>query len=142
MDNKDLNKSDHSSDSDGGAEKHDHGKPAAHKGRRPPPPVAPTKPHEKIAEGLPPVSGRDKSAVEEIKGGEEPYRERPIQLVKIDHDLGRFRACEQGMRILQGLEGNIGIVAFTGLYRTGKSFTLNLLLDKLGKGVRRGYSRP
>jgi len=37
--------------------------------------------------------------------------------------------------VLRNIEGNIGIIAFTGLYRTGKSFTLNLLLDKLDKGV-------
>ena len=75
----------------------------------------------------------DKPSVEESKGV--AFKDRPIQLVKINHDIGKFQICDAGLKILQQIEGNVGIVAFTGLYRTGKSFTFNLLLDKLGKGV-------
>lgn len=83
------------------------------------------------SECLPPIA---KCSVVEEK--EMVFRDRPVQLVKIDPNIGKFQLCEQGLKILRGIEGNIGIVAFAGLYRTGKSFILNLLLDKLGKGVR------
>eukprot|EP01022_Parablepharisma_sp_SALTPOND_P014259 TRINITY_DN1924_c0_g1_i1.p5 TRINITY_DN1924_c0_g1~~TRINITY_DN1924_c0_g1_i1.p5 ORF type:complete len:265 (-),score=35.00 TRINITY_DN1924_c0_g1_i1:4132-4926(-) len=63
------------------------------------------------------------------------FQDKPIQLIKINHDQNKFQVCEEGLRLLQQIDGNLGIVAFTGPYRTGKSFTLNLLLDKVGKGV-------
>lgn len=83
-------------------------------------------------EVLPPIKPPSQKNVEEDKGS---FEDRPIQLVKINPDIGKFQVCEQGLKILRRIEGNIGIIAFAGLYRTGKSFTLNLLLDKLGKGV-------
>jgi hypothetical protein len=86
---------------------------------------------------LPPISNkpsaRGPSVMEENK--ELVFRDKPVQLVRVDPNIGKFQLCEQGLKILRAIEGNIGIVAFAGLYRTGKSFTLNLLLDKLGKGV-------
>jgi hypothetical protein len=83
-------------------------------------------------EFLPPISNKP-SVVEDNK--DLVFRDKPIQLVKVDTNIGKFQLCEQGLKVLRGIEGNIGIIAFAGLYRTGKSFTLNLLLDKLGKGV-------
>jgi len=88
-------------------------------------------------EYLPPINNksnvRGPSVIEDDK--ELMFRDKPVQLVKIDPNIGKFQICEQGLKILRAIEGNIGIVTFAGLYRTGKSFTLNLLLDKLGKGV-------
>lgn len=90
---------------------------------------------------LPPIgnkyNGRSPSIMEEDK--EMAFKDKPIQLVKVDPNIGKFQLCEQGLKVLRGIEGNIGIIAFAGLYRTGKSFTLNLLLDKLGKGVHFTY---
>lgn len=85
---------------------------------------------------LPPISSRPSArgpSAEEDK--EMAFKDKPVQLVRIDTNIGKFQLCEQGLKVLRGIEGNIGIVSFAGLYRTGKSFTLNLLLDKLGKGV-------
>ncbi len=100
-------------------------KPAACKKSKLPPPV-----HEEEAK-VPRNVGKPKR-----EEAQEESSSRPIQLVKINRDTGKFQVCEEGLRTLQKIEGNLGIVAFTGLYRTGKSFTLNLLLDKVGKGVR------
>jgi len=81
---------------------------------------------------LPPLSERERASNKE-KGLS--FEDKPIQLVSINQEVGKFQLCEKGIKMLQEIEGNLGIVAFTGLYRTGKSFTLNLLLDKLSKGV-------
>jgi len=83
-------------------------------------------------EVLPPINNNP-SIVEDDK--DLVFKDKPIQLVKVDTNIGKFHLCEQGLKVLRNIEGNIGIIAFTGLYRTGKSFTLNLLLDKLDKGV-------
>lgn len=41
------------------------------------------------------------------------------------------------MRVLKSIKGDIGIVSLAGAQRTGKSFALNMLLDKLGgKGFK------
>jgi len=99
-----------------------------------PPPVAQSMNEESKFTGLPPISEL-KAKIEQSSSSVVQFKDKPIQLVRINHDIGKFQVCEEGVKILQNLEGNIGIVAFTGLYRTGKSFMLNLLLDKQGKGV-------
>ena len=109
-----------------------------------PPPVAQSMNEEVKNSFLPPLLAKTKAKEESAVAVNVPeattlFKEKPVQLVRINHDIGKFQVCEQGLKMLQGIEGNIGIVAFTGLYRTGKSFTLNLLLDKLGKGVRIGF---
>lgn len=130
---KELNKSDPESEPNSDDERRKKAKSGLHKGKKPPAVAQSINFPARALDNLPPLADKVRP-VEEAKS--EAFRDSPVQLVKINHDLGRFQVCEQGMRLLQGLEGNIGIVAFTGLYRTGKSFTLNLLLDKLGKGVR------
>lgn len=61
----------------------------------------------------------------------------PIQLVKVNKNLTKFEVCEEGLNALRSVSGKIGISAFCGSYRTGKSFALNMLLDKMGgKGFK------
>jgi len=54
----------------------------------------------------------------------------PVQLISISKDLKKFEAKEEGLRLLRSIEGDIGIVSVAGVQRTGKSFLLNLLLDR------------
>ena len=61
----------------------------------------------------------------------------PVQLVKVSDDLTSFEVWEEGMKILKSIKDDIGVVSFAGAQRTGKSFALNMLLDKLGgKGFK------
>ena len=87
-------------------------------------------------DSLPPISTREQLS-ENLQEENKviSFTDKPVQLVRIDQRLGKFQICDEGIKMLQNIETDIGIVSFTGLYRTGKSFTLNLLLDKLGKGV-------
>jgi uridine kinase len=50
----------------------------------------------------------------------------------VSEDLKTFVVSPEGLDILRKIDGDIGIVAVSGAQRTGKSFILNLLLDKLG----------
>lgn len=62
--------------------------------------------------------------------------EGPMQLIRISQDLKTFELNQEALSILRSIEGDIGVVAVSGAQRTGKSFILNLLLDKQGsKGV-------
>lgn len=63
--------------------------------------------------------------------------DEPLQLVKISSDLTTFEVCQEALDVLKSIKGNIGVVSVAGAQRTGKSFVLNMLLDKLGgKGFR------
>jgi len=63
--------------------------------------------------------------------------DEPLQLVKISDDLTKFEVCEEGLNVLRSIKSDLGIVAMAGAQRTGKSFALNMLLDKLGgKGFK------
>ena len=59
-----------------------------------------------------------------------------IQLVKFNKDLKQFEVVPEAAEILSQIKGNIGVIAFAGLYRTGKSFTLNLLLGQQELGFK------
>ncbi|RHY33255.1 hypothetical protein DYB32_002209 [Aphanomyces invadans] len=53
----------------------------------------------------------------------------PVQLIRVDPD-GSFHVGEAAVKKLEKIKGKIAIVAVAGLYRTGKSFLLNLLVSK------------
>ncbi len=134
--------SEHTSDIESDPENDGKSKPIPGKLKksRKPPPVAQSMNEETKLTYLPPLPDKGKvkedlAPIQETSKPTEVFKDKPIQLVRINHDIGKFQVCEAGVKALQGIEGNIGVVAFSGLYRTGKSFTLNLLLDKLGKGV-------
>ena len=57
-------------------------------------------------------------------------KEEPMQLIAISQDLKTFTINQQALEIIRNIEGDIGIVAVAGAQRTGKSFILNLLIDK------------
>ena len=57
--------------------------------------------------------------------------------MKVSNDLKTFQVNQKAMSILRSIDGEIGVVAIAGAQRTGKSFILNLILDKLNdQGVR------
>ncbi|RHY57186.1 hypothetical protein DYB30_007418 [Aphanomyces astaci] len=53
----------------------------------------------------------------------------PVQLIRVDPD-GSFHVEEAAVKKLEKIKGKIAVVAVAGLYRTGKSFLLNLLVNK------------
>ena len=52
---------------------------------------------------------------------------KAIPLISIDESTGEFRLERQGRKFFESHTGKIGILCVAGLYRTGKSFLLNLL---------------
>ena len=45
-----------------------------------------------------------------------------------------FNLNYEALEVIREIEGDIGIVAVSGSQRTGKSFILNLLLNRFNKG--------
>ena len=43
----------------------------------------------------------------------------------IQHDGKGLKVCEEGIRVISGIQGKLAVVAVAGPYRTGKSFLLN-----------------
>ena len=59
-----------------------------------------------------------------------------MQLVSVSEDLKSFHVDSEALDIIQRIEGDIGIVSVCGAQRTGKSYILNVILDKFGsKGL-------
>eukprot|EP00930_Biecheleria_cincta_P033302 TRINITY_DN23064_c0_g1_i1.p1 TRINITY_DN23064_c0_g1~~TRINITY_DN23064_c0_g1_i1.p1 ORF type:complete len:778 (+),score=198.88 TRINITY_DN23064_c0_g1_i1:115-2448(+) len=56
------------------------------------------------------------------------YYPGPLQLIAID-DSGQCHLQENAVSILSQIPGRLAVVSIAGLYRTGKSFLLNRLLD-------------
>jgi hypothetical protein len=54
---------------------------------------------------------------------------QPIQLIKQDVD-GNFIVQTEALNILNNLDGNIAVCDIVGPYRSGKSFIMNLLLNR------------
>lgn len=52
----------------------------------------------------------------------------PLQLIRID-DTGNCHLQEDAVHVLNQIQGRLAVVGIAGLYRTGKSFLLNRLLD-------------
>jgi len=63
------------------------------------------------------------------------YLDEAIQLLKITPN-NKFELTELGLQMLESFQGPIAIISFAGLFRTGKSYSLNLLLNKLHQGVK------
>lgn len=57
-------------------------------------------------------------------------------MVRISNDLKTFEVDQEALNLIRRIDGEIGVVAVSGAQRTGKSFILNLLVDKFnGQGV-------
>jgi hypothetical protein len=39
---------------------------------------------------------------------------RPIQLIRVSDDLKRFEVDEEGLRVIQGIQGEVGVAAVCG----------------------------
>eukprot|EP00026_Physarum_polycephalum_P000491 Phypoly_transcript_00492.p1 GENE.Phypoly_transcript_00492~~Phypoly_transcript_00492.p1 ORF type:complete len:1513 (+),score=402.57 Phypoly_transcript_00492:101-4639(+) len=55
--------------------------------------------------------------------------EQPIPLISVGKD-GKFQVEKAALDILKKINGKIGVVTVAGLYRTGKSYILNRLLNR------------
>ena len=58
----------------------------------------------------------------------DPVPGAPIQLISQENE--KFRINNQALDILKSLNGSIAICSVVGPYRTGKSYILNLLLNR------------
>ena len=63
----------------------------------------------------------------------------PIQLVRVNA-RGKLELCQEGMSLLASLDPPLGILAFAGPYRSGKSFAMNLMLETGKSGFEVGSS--
>jgi len=63
----------------------------------------------------------------------------PVQLLRVERRGKKwwYEVCPDGAKLLerQGARRRIAVASITGLYRTGKSFILNLLLERLQRGL-------
>jgi polynucleotide 5'-kinase involved in rRNA processing len=55
-----------------------------------------------------------------------------MQLIRISSDLKSYEVNQEALNVIRSIEGDLGVVAVSGAQRTGKSFILNLLLEKHG----------
>lgn len=53
---------------------------------------------------------------------------QPIQLVRPLRDHARLEATQEGLKLLQSLEGPVAVVSAVGAVHSGKSFLLNQLV--------------
>lgn len=67
-----------------------------------------------------------------------PIGDTPVQLLRVERSGGqwRYEVCPEGAKVLEryGSRG-IAVASMAGLYRTGKSFLLNLLSERSQKGL-------
>eukprot|EP01126_Amoeba_proteus_P057462 TRINITY_DN7313_c0_g1_i14.p1 TRINITY_DN7313_c0_g1~~TRINITY_DN7313_c0_g1_i14.p1 ORF type:complete len:811 (+),score=183.63 TRINITY_DN7313_c0_g1_i14:473-2905(+) len=65
-----------------------------------------------------------------VRGGERNrnMEDGPIPLIVLNQ--GNFVLCEQAKKILQSIQGPIAVISVAGLYRTGKSYLLNRLMQR------------
>merc|ERR1719265_1922544 len=62
----------------------------------------------------------------------------PVQLLRVERAGSgwRYEVCPEGARILESQGSRrIAVASICGLYRTGKSYLLNLLLERVQKGL-------
>lgn len=54
----------------------------------------------------------------------------PIPLITVSESTGALQISPDAVNLLQSIKGSIAIVSVAGLYRTGKSYLLNMLLER------------
>jgi hypothetical protein len=59
------------------------------------------------------------------------YKEEPIQLIEFQGS--KFKLNPEALNIITSIETEIIVVSIVGKARTGKSYLMNLLLDRIGK---------
>lgn len=70
----------------------------------------------------------------DVRGGSQ---QAPVQLLRVRKNGNRwfYEVCEEGARVLERHGSRrIAVASVCGLYRTGKSYLLNLLLERVQKG--------
>lgn len=60
-------------------------------------------------------------------------QQKVIQLVGVRQEDKSLYLTEEGKKFLENIDGPISVISIAGLYRTGKSFLVNELLDKIYK---------
>ena len=63
-----------------------------------------------------------------------------MQLISISDDLKTFNINHEALQVIRNIPGDVGVVAVSGAQRTGKSFILNLLLNRFSHG-QQGVSK-
>ena len=59
------------------------------------------------------------------------YKEEPIQLIEFQGS--KFKLNQEALKLISSIENDIIVVSIVGKARTGKSYLMNLLLDRIGK---------
>ena len=59
------------------------------------------------------------------------FKEEPIQLIEFQGS--KFKLNPEALKLISSIENDIIVVSIVGKARTGKSYLMNLLLDRIGK---------
>lgn len=77
--------------------------------------------------------GKQEEVLKEFNIPQQEAKGSPIQLISISDDLKTFKINPDALQVIRNIEGDIGVVAVSGAQRTGKSFILNLLLNRFNQ---------
>lgn len=58
------------------------------------------------------------------------FQEKPQQLPLISHVDGKFQVDKKSVEIISKIKEPIAVLSIAGVYRSGKSFLLNQILDR------------
>lgn len=69
--------------------------------------------------------------IKELQKEKVVYKEEPIQLIEFQGS--KFKLNQEALKIISSIDTEIIVVSIVGKARTGKSYLMNLLLDRIGK---------
>jgi hypothetical protein len=69
--------------------------------------------------------------IKEIQQEKINYKEEALQLIEFQGS--KFKLNPDALKIISSIENDIIVVSIVGKARTGKSYLMNLLLDRIGK---------
>jgi len=69
--------------------------------------------------------------IREVQNDKVNYMEEPLQLIEFQGS--KFKLNPEALKIISSIENDIIVVSIVGKARTGKSYLMNLLLDRIGK---------
>jgi hypothetical protein len=69
--------------------------------------------------------------INEVPNEKVNYIEEPLQLIEFQGS--KFKLNPEALKIISSIENDIVIVSIVGKARTGKSYLMNLLLDRIAK---------
>jgi len=92
----------------------------------------------RLASGKPQVDPISRPSADATVANVALSQTAPVQLLRVERrgDKWRYEVCPEGARFLESHGSRrISVTSICGLYRTGKSYLLNLLLERVQRGL-------